>query len=211
MEGKAIIGSYANPSGDDSEIKSADVSIIDKREKVSSPTTNMHEGIQEDLRQGIKGTQDSVEKAHSYEDILADNDIDKSQAQDIVDAMLSNGYYEDSVPVTKKTTVTLRTRSYEDYKRYLRGLELINPRFVEEQQEIMGRYFLASSIVGFKGEQFVHVAPTATPKEIEDAFDVRMEWVAKQPERIVNLLISKLSAFDRTVQIVMSEGVVENF
>jgi len=171
----------------------------------------MHEGIQEDLRQDVEGTQDTAEKAQSYEDILAENDIEKSHAQSIVDAMLTQGYYEETVPVTKTTTVTLRTRAYEDYQRYLRGLELINPRFVEEQQEIMGRYFLAASLVAFKGEVFVHTEPTATPKEREDAFDTRMAWLSSQSERLVNLLISKLSKFDRTIQVVMSEGVVENF
>lgn len=207
---RPMIGAYKKPGGSD-EITGQNIEIADKRERQETPASNLHEGIQEELKQGVEGSQDTVEKAKSYEEILADNDISKSKAQLIVDAMLTDGYYEETMPVTKKVTVTLRTRGYADYKRYLRALELYNPRFVDEQQEIMARHFLAASIVSFKGETLLHAPLEATEKEREDAFSARMKWVESKSERVINLLISKLNKFDRMISIVMSEGVVENF
>jgi len=212
MEGtKPLIGSYTNPNPSSPEPKSDAPQIVDKRKKVDTPATKMHEGIQEELKQDVEQSQDNIEKTKSYEEILADNDVEKTKAQAIVDSILIDGFYEEAMQVTKTTTVTLRTRGYEAYKRYLRALEFINPKYVEEQNEIQIRYFLAASLVSFKGQTFTHVAPTAEEKEREDAFDARLDWITKQNERIIHLLAGKLNRFDRVVQIVMSEGVVENF
>jgi DNA-directed RNA polymerase specialized sigma54-like protein len=206
-----LIGSYSNPDQSEGPKESAVPNIIDKREKTASPATHMHEGIQEDLKQGIEQSTDGIEKAKTYEEILAENDIEKTTAQAIVDAILTEGYYEETLQVTKSSSVTLRTRGYEDYKRYLRALEFINPKYVEEQTEIQIRYFLASSLVAFKGTAFSHAPPDAEEQEREDAFNVRMVWISRQGERVINLLANKLTKFDRVVSIVMSEGVVENF
>lgn len=211
MEGKPLIGSYSDPNPNAAEDKTPTPKIVDKRDKVDTPATKMHEGIQEELKQDVKQEQDGIEKAKSYVEILAENDIEKTKAQAIVDAIITDGFWEEALQVTKSTTVTLRTRGYEDYKRYLRALEFINPKYVEEQNEIQIRYFLAASLVVFKGEAFEHPVANASEKEREEAFDVRMEWISNQSERIINLLASKLSKFDRVVQLVMSEGVVENF
>lgn len=178
--------------------------IVDKRTKVESPTNSLSEGVQEDLKDSISRTKDSVEKAKSYQELLSDHDISLTKAHTIVDSMLEKGFYEETISVTNKTNVTFRTRAHSDYIRYLRALESYNPKYVEEQQEIQIRYFLAASLVAFKGTTFT---ATAT----EDIFDTKITWIEKQPERLVHLLASKLSTFDKQIQIVMSEGVVENF
>lgn len=212
---KPLIGAYANPTPESTPAAAppvADAVITDKRPaKVETPALNMQVGIESDLLQDVSATQATVAKAKTYSEILADNEIDETKAQTIVDSILTEGFYEEAVLVTKRTTVTLRTRSYGSYQRYLRALELINPHYVEEQQGIMIRYFLAASLVAFKGHTFAHAPEGATPAEEEKFFDIRLDWITRKNERVINLLAAKLNKFDRMVQVVMSEGVVENF
>lgn len=203
---KPIIGSYKNPQTPEEFV------IEDKRKQVETPTLAMSTGIQEELKQGAKRSESKETKAKTYKEILSDRDVSLDKARSIVDDMLTKGYYEEIIPITKNVTVTLRTRAHGDYIRYLRALEFIAPKFMDEQNEIQQRYFLAASIVAFKGDTFEHPEISKNnSKEVEDAFDVRLKWVEKLPERVVFLLLNKLSSFDQMIADVMSEGVVENF
>jgi hypothetical protein len=121
--------------------------------------------------------------------------------------MLEKGFYEESVPVTKSVVATFRTRAHADYVRYLRALETYNPKYVEEQQEIQIRYFLAASLVSFKGTVF----KVAAGEDAEKFFDRKLEWIEAQPETVIRLIAVKLSKFDQQIQTIMSEGIVENF
>lgn len=203
-----VIGSYRRPptapDGANNTAPEPEPEIIDKRPKVATPSGSLSEGVQEDLKSSIDRTKEAAEKAKSYKEILSERDIPLSKAHAIVDGMLEKGFYEETLAFTSNTTVTFRTRAHSDYVRYLRALETYNPKFVEEQQEIQIRYFLAASLVAFKGVTFAE-------KDPEKLFDAKLDWIEKQPERLVNLLATKLSKFDVQIQVVMSEGVVENF
>lgn len=201
-----VIGSYRKPAvaSDVRPDAMTEPQIIDNRLKVESPSRSLTEGVQEDLKSSIDRTKDAAEKAKTYSEILSERDIPLSKAHAIVDAMLEKGFYDETLEVTKAITVTFRTRTQADYIRYLRALEVYNPKFVEEQQEIQIRYFLAASLVAFKGHVFTHT-------DAEKLYELKLAWLEKQPERLVSLLASKLNKFDQRIQVVMSEGVVENF
>lgn len=209
MTERVPVGAYAPPTA--KAQKEGETVIVDKRPKIETPTTNLHEGIREELKLDVDGAKENVAKAKSYKEILEEHEIPLDKARAIVDSMLTEGFYTETISVTQSSTVTFRTRTYEDYRRYLRAVELINPRFVEEQQEIMARYYLAASVVAFKGKSFAHPSPQDSEQEKEEAFTKRMNWLNAQPERVINLLVSKLSKFDTVISVVMSEGVVENF
>lgn len=210
MNKAPVIGSYRErppPATPETNNDLEDLQIVDKRPKVETPSTSLTEGIQNELKDGIERTKQGAEKSKSYEEILAERDVPLSKAHSIVDSMLERGYYEEVLPVTRTSTVTFRTRAHADYIRYVRALESYNPKYVEEQQEIQVRYFLAASLVAFKGHAFKMDAKA----DIEEQFDKKLEWIAKQSETLIRLLATKLSKFDQQIQIVMSEGVVENF
>lgn len=204
---RPVIGSYKKPMvpADAQQSDTAEPQIVDKRPKIDSPTKALSEGVTEDLKDSIERTKGAAEKAKSYEEILAEHDIPLAKAHAIVDAMLEKGFYEDTLAVTKSSSVTFRTRIHADYVRYLRALEVYNPKYVEEQQEIQIRYFLSASLISFKGVSF------SNQEDPEKAFDEKLAWIEKQPERVIHLLAGKLSKFDLQIQIVMSEGIVENF
>lgn len=201
-----VIGSYRKPAttGEARTDASPEPQVVDNRPKVESPSRSLTEGLQEDLKSSIDRTKDAAEKAKTYAEILSERDIPLAKAHAIVDAMLEKGFYDETLEITKSTSVTFRTRTHSDYIRYLRAVEVYNPKFVEEQQEIQIRYFLAASLVAFKGQTFTH-------PEADKLFDSKLEWLEKQPERLVSLLAVKLNKFDQKIQLVMSEGIVENF
>ena len=187
-----------------------DLQIVDKREKVETPTSVLSEGIQEDLKDSIDNTKTGAERAKTYEQILEERGLTLEKAHAIVDSMLEKGFYEETLSIQLPTkvpiTVTFRTRTQGDYIRYLRALEAYSPKFVEEQREIQLRYFLASSIIAFKGKTF-----KAKDTDEDKFFDEKLSWIEAQPERIVNLLGAKLNVFDMQVLAALNEGAVENF
>jgi hypothetical protein len=200
----SIIGSYTNP-------KEKNTPIEDKRTQDNTPAKTLVEGVTSEMEKDVAEGKDTIEKSKNYRDILIENDIPSVKAASIVDDLLCKGYYEEEIPLTNSTFVTFRTRSHSDYRRYLRALEITNPRYADEQQEIMTRYFIAASLVSFKGKIFDHPEAKVGDPSVEAAFEQRLAWIEKQPEPLVTLLAVKLHKFDRTVQVVMSEGVVENF
>lgn len=204
------IGNYKKPDIEDQEVE-GNFDIEDKRENVSTPASTMAEGIKGDLEKDIQEQSSTAKKAKSYDEILKENDIPLDKAHAIVDSILMNGYYEETLPITKTATVTFRTRLHSDYKRYLRALEILNPRYVDEQREIQSRYFLAASLSSFKGQVFEHAGPKDSKEIADRSFEARLDWIEQQPENLILLLLNKLAQFDRTVAVVMSEGVVENF
>jgi len=197
-------GAYGDPS------KKSPV-IAESKPTPNTAAVAMTDGLQEEIRKDVEDIKETAEKAKSYEQILEEAEVSLDKARVIVDDLLTKGYYEEDVPVTKSSFVTFRTRTHSDYRRYLRAIEMINPKYIDEQQEIQLRYFLAASLVSFKGHAFEHPRPNSSDSAVEKAFDARLEWITSQPDTVINLLAIKLSKFDRMVKIVMSEGVVENF
>jgi hypothetical protein len=194
------IGNYAPPE-----------ETTEKPKAPSTPIGAVAQGIEEDLAHDVKETKVQAEKAKTYLEILKDNNIEVTDAQAIVDDMMTKGYYTENVQITKKISTTFRTRNHNDYLRYHTALQILNPKYRQEEDEIALRYCLAGSLVRFNATTFTHTAPTAPEDQMREAFDNRLEWIEKQPERLTALLAVKLNRFDQKIAIVMSEGVIENF
>ena len=200
-----MIGSYSKPD-EDGEIK-----VLDKREpQAPTPERTMATGIKEDLASDVAKTEKAVEKIKDYKEILKEAGIDLNEAIAIVDDILTNGFHEETLLLTKNASVIFRTRSQADYIRYHRAVEAFNPRYQDEMQEIASRYCLAGSLVRF-GETLFEHPQTPTADKAVALFDARLDWIEAQPERIISLLGIKLNKFDIKIQTVMSEGVIENF
>lgn len=198
------IGNYAPPAG-------ADNKETEKAKAPNTPAGAIAQGIEEDLSHDVKETKVQAEKAKTYLDILKDNNVEVDEAQAIVDDMMTKGYYAESIQITKRITATFRTRNHNDYLRYHTALQVLNPKYRQEEDEIALRYCLAGSLVRFDKTEFVHPGPKTPEDEVRTSFDNRLEWVEKQPERLTALLATKLNRFDQKIAVVMSEGVIENF
>jgi len=195
-----VIGSYRREASEE----------VKKTTSTATQTSSaLSEGIKEDLKDTLEQNKAGAEKAKTYEEILAENNISRERAHLVVDALLEKGYYEETyqikLPASSSVTVTLRTRTQADYIRFLQALEANAPRYVEEQRELQARYYLAASLVSFRGQTF----PADTAEK--PAFEAKMDWLEKQPERIIALLTNRLAVFDREINLIMNEGAVENF
>lgn len=183
-------------------------------EKVTVPTTAsgaIATGIKTDLEEDVKENKVREQKAQSYLEILKGSDIDVNTAQTIVDDIMTKGYYSEDIQVTKRITATFRTRSHNDFLRFNTALQILNPRFKQEEDELAIRYCLAGSLERFDKTTFDHPVNKTENTEAQKMFDARLDWIENQSERLIALLAVKLRAFDQKVMIVMSEGVAENF
>ncbi len=198
------IGKYGPPDGT-TETGS------EKTKAPNTPVGAIAQGIEEDLSHDVKETKAQAEKAKTYLEILKDNNVNEDEAQAIVDDMMTKGYYTEDVQITKKITATFRTRNHNDYLRYHTALQMLNPKYRQEEDEIALRYCLAGSLVRFDKTEFTHPPAKADEDTIRKSFDIRLEWIEAQPERLTALLAVKLNRFDQKIAVVMSEGVIENF
>lgn len=176
-----------------------------------TPIGGMQDGIEQALQDSVQADEEVVNLAVSFEDRLKEEGIPLKVASAIVDSLFTEGHYEETVTLSKAVTVTFRTRKLEDYDRYVRALESANLKYRTSQEALKAEYFLTASIRAYRGELLYYPGDKASPAEIEDAFTKRLNWLNTQNELVVNLLTNKLNQFDRKIQIVMSEGVVENF
>jgi len=195
------IGNYAPPD----EIK---VSAVPTP---TTPSGAVAKGIEADLEDDIKENIGREAKNRTYIEILKDSNVTVDEAQVIVDDLMTKGYYSEEVQITKKITATFRTRNHNDYLRYSIALQLLNPKFRQEEDELALRYCLVGSLVRFNKTNFAHPVTKTPPEEAQRMFDERLDWVEAQPERLTALLSVKLRRFDEKIMVVMSEGVAENF
>lgn len=136
----------------------------------------------------------------SYEQLLRKLDIEPEEAAKIVDAILSQGFYEREFPINKRHGVTLRTRGVEDQERLQNSVENQIPRYALTINEMTARHNLAASLAEFNGVKFA-------PSEFKKAYAA----VGKFPLPVFNALISRLAKFDQIMFTVLGEGAVENF
>lgn len=136
----------------------------------------------------------------SYEQRLARLGIDLEEAAKIVDSILTHGFYEREFPLSRKHSVTLRTRGVEDQERLQESVENRVPRYAITVNEITARHNLAASLAELNGQRYA-------PNEFKKAYAA----VGKLPLPVFNALIERLAKFDAIMFTVLSEGAAENF
>lgn len=200
------IGNFQDPS------KKTPETSEEGQKAQPTPAKRLVDSVQNTMETNVSMREGAAQRSDDWKDKLKAQGVSVDKAGGIIDDMLTQGYYEESYNVTKRVKVRFRSRSQGDYRRYLRALDIVNPRFNDEMQEIAMRYFIAASIVSYHGTEFFHPdATTASKKEIEEAFEERVIWVEKQPAQVMVLLSQKLRTFDEMLATVFSEGVIENF
>lgn len=176
-----------------------------------TPGKTVVDAVEKTIEKDLLETSAVVDKALSYEDLLKEEGITLDEANKIKDAILIQGYYSETTQITSTVSVTFRTRTYDDIRRFHQELEAYQPKFVTERNEIAMRYFLAASLEAFKGDTFTFPHPTREPELAKAAFDKRHEYILGLPEVLIEKLCAILQKFDYKTRIVWSEGAVESF
>lgn len=139
----------------------------------------------------------------TYEERLAKMNIDMDTAMKIIDTLLEKGEFLKTYRLTKKTSVTFRTRGVRAQDRLQEKIEDERPAFMGTMGLIMSKMNLAASLAKFGDKEF-KLNAHGEPKDAE-------KFVRNLPYPIFNLLLQKLRKFDELVLTVLDEGAVENF
>lgn len=140
-----------------------------------------------------------------YIESLKEFKLNPDQAAEIVDSLITAGFYEESFQLNKKVTVKFRTRSQDATNRIDRALAETKPEFNSSVMGILARYNLASSLVQYG--KF-----TYKPYEDDAEFNKTLKFVERLPQPVFQLLIGELSKFDNKLQTVSnSAAVITNF
>lgn len=178
----------------------------------TGPTTSQRLEEKETLlEREVKSTEEQLKPLESYEEALAKAGIDKDQAATIIDDVLMKGYYSETIPVTSRINVRLRTRSYADTMRVNTALDVLKPMYQVGYDEIVYRYSLAASLEYFAGKEFKFPTARDSRETQDQLFDERLKFLETQPEATVLILFEKLRKFDERIRTVLKEGAIENF
>lgn len=163
------------------------------------------------LEREVKSTEEQLKPLETYEEALAKANISKDEAATIIDDVLMKGFYAETIPITQRVKVRLRTRSYSDTMRVNTALDVLKPLYQVGYDEIVYRYSLAASLESFAGKEFKF--PSAKDsRDTQDAlFEERLKFLESQPEATVLILFEKLRKFDEKIRTVLKEGAIENF
>lgn len=159
----------------------------------------------EELEKELEAAVDAVDQApeKTWEQRIKELGLSKEDAFKIIDEMLTAGYYEKTYPLTKKVSVTFRTRDFRAHERTQKALEAESPQFMGTVSMIMSKYNLAASLRKF-GQQEFKFNKDGQPAA---AFD----FISGLSYMVFSLLLQKLAKFDELVLTVMDEGALENF
>lgn len=215
------IGSWKKPAADAANVvdptpgvQSAQpvegLSVSTPPAQPATPRKAVADAVTQDMARTTSEGKELENRVLSYREMLEAEGINLAEAERIVEAILIEGVYTETVFLTKNISVTFRSRTQGDYQRYLHALEVHQPRYQSEQNEILLRYTLAGSLVAYRGRTFVH-PPQGELKAANDAHEERLAWIAEQPEVLIRTLNAHLYKFDRKVLACVREGMIENF
>ena len=201
-----------NPPASGTAITSSDRKAVDPDiDPQFVPKATLDE-LEAQQRMKLYGTaMEQLEPVVDYQAYLKGEGISEDDAATIVDDLITQGYYEERVTVTKRSTVLFRTRKQNDTLRLQRAIEVQRPLFRDAMDELVVRYNMAASLAAFKDMDFKFPEEDDTSDVEENLFDVRLNYVAKMPGALFSALSMKLAKFDRKIMTVMREGVAENF
>lgn len=153
---------------------------------------------EEVLQQAVDAITNAPEM--TYEQRLKAAGITKEDAMRILDALLSQGYYEQTYQLTSKTRVTFRTRGLDAHDDFQHRLEDAAPQYSSTMSLLMSKIYLARSLVALGERKFDPSKPEET-----------LKFLTKMPFVLFNVLCQKLSKFDAATLVAMDEGAIANF
>lgn len=177
----------------------------------ASPEADRLEAAEQRLAEQAVETEEALKPKVNYEEQLKAAGISTDEAAKIVDDVLFKGYYTEEVPVSKRVTVSFRTRQARDTARTMVFLEVAKPIYENHFNEVVGKHTLAASLERLGRDKFEFPAKDAPDDKVENAFQARLSYVNGLPDPVLRLLFLKLSKFDEKVRVVLQEGAIENF
>jgi len=179
---------------------------IDKA-KVSTAALEITQDTSEADPIGPDATEDA-EVALTEEDIvnrsLEELNMTKEDAFAIVEAVFTEGVYQETVQIRKGLSVTFRTRSASEEMRLKEELIMAGDMAVWERNYLVQVHNLATSLVSI-GDRELEAGVG------EDEYRSRKEMVMSLPNVLVDVLVRKLSKFDMKVMVACQDPLLRDF
>jgi len=177
------------------------------KEPVESKAENFEDIVKDKTPQEIKDIADKM----SYEDRVKAFDMTLDDAMYVVDSLVTNGEYRETVKLSKKLEVVIGTRDTR-YNSYLsKIIDLEGPKRTGRLNQLMTEYQLAGSLVSFGKTTLPELKTSQSDKEWEEVVEVRVGFIRQLQGPIFLTLCNKLAKFDSKMMIVFSDGYDENF
>lgn len=140
-----------------------------------------------------------------YENISTDS------AAKILDAVITNGMYEESYKLGSMV-VRVRTRTTSDADRVIEAIQDFKPETSGTLSHLIARMNLAASISQVGDKKFNFSQATGGNQEVlEKEFTERYNFLSHLPAQIFFSLTQVLEKFDRRVQLACDPRAIENF
>ncbi len=191
-------------------VKDENPSRLPRKETESPPVEDDSVDENSDEKDGKKD--DTVkDDGPSFEERLKGVGLTVGEARLIMDTILTEGFYEESIPFNAQKNIVLRTRTYTDTLRAQKFLELESPTYPIAINDLIARYNMAASLARFGDKDFRKQAGDTTVEEPDAAFNRRYDFIMSLPTVVVIKLMGLLHKFDMKMQAVFDEGAPEDF
>lgn len=147
----------------------------------------------------------------SYEEGLKEAGISLKEARVIIDSILFQQFYSETIQLSKQFEVVFRTRLYEDNIRAMKYLEVENPSYPQSINDLLARYNLAASLLQYGETSFEFPSKDTTKEQEEKLFDIRLQFVKRLPIPVIMRLLAELNKFDYKVSAALADGAPEDF
>lgn len=138
-------------------------------------------------------------------------DITTHEAAKILDAVITNGMYEESYKLGSMV-VRVRTRTTSDADRVIEAIQDFKPETSGTLSHLIARMNLAASISQFGDKKFNFTGANDGNQDVlEQEFSERYNYLSRLPAQIFFSLTQVLERFDRRVQLACDPRAIENF
>jgi len=146
-----------------------------------------------------------------WEEELDYESITPNDAAKILDAVITNGMYEETYRMGK-LVVKMRTRNTSDADRVIEAIQDFKPETNGTLSHLIARMNLAASISHFGETEFNFTAPNDGNRDVlEQEFTDRYNFLSNVPSQLFFSLTQVLEKFDRRVQLACDPRAIENF
>lgn len=199
-----MIGKFSGPA------TNAPRTGLRRKDEEESPTTP--EAQEETPKTYKRNPKTSVDVQKEFLEGLEEIGLDIEKARGIMDEVLQHGYYKETHTLRNKELI-VRSRGYRDTLRAQRYLEVENPTYATNMDEIIMRYNTAASLIQYGDRTFEHPEDVedSTDQQIEEAFEKRRRFLETLPSIMVGKLNTVVYNMDIKLSAVFAEGAPEDF
>ncbi len=152
------------------------------------------------------------EKPKSWEEMLVDAQITKDQAIEILDAILSRGYYQRTFELFQgRYPVTLRTRNNASRTEIARYIDLEPAIGARTSYERRMKAVLLYSLVSLGGTKLVWPADDAKPEDLEKILQEREAIINRIPAAMCDQIYNVVVRFENATFAALAGGAPTGF